>query len=62
MIHVNALFFRLPKPAMMRERWIGKEVALNGRHWDGTPLFPKKCSCISAAFRRMIALFIASVR
>src|SRR6266550_1754459 len=35
MIHVSALFSRMPKPATMRERWIGKEVALNGRHWDG---------------------------
>ena len=62
MIHVSALFSRMPKPVTMREQWIGKEVALNGCHWDGAPLFPKKCSCISAAFRRIIALFIASVR
>jgi hypothetical protein len=62
MIHAEALFFPNTKPATMRERWIGKEVALNGRHWDGAPLLLKKCSCISAAFRRTIALFIASVR
>jgi hypothetical protein len=28
----------------------------------GAPLLPKKCSCISAAFRRIVARFIASVR
>ena len=28
----------------MRGRWIGKEVALNGRHWAGAPLLLKKCN------------------
>ena len=47
---------------MMRERWIWKGIALNCLHFAGAPLLPKKCSCISAAFRRIIALFIAFVR
>jgi hypothetical protein len=47
---------------MMRERWIWKGLAPNCLHLAGAPFLPKKCSYISAAFRRILALCIAFVR
>ena len=39
----------------------GKNIALN-RHFAGTPTLAAKCSSISAAFSRIVAIFIASAR
>jgi hypothetical protein len=45
---------------MVRER-LGLEDA-ELPYLAGAPRSPKKCSCISAAFRRILALLIAFVR